>query len=185
MWSVSRTLLLGLICTACAQLSAEDAVQVPCVDEPDAGVDAGFCDVDLITGREFDDGGDGTDDAAAACPALLVSACGESGECARDPGCVAADLTARFEPERCAEAAADARAYPPCELGTCAVLKDKVCGVAPPDAPPGDDARACADAPGCAPVMELAARADEGDVSADASCAQALSDEVLFPACGP
>lgn len=148
---------------------------VPCADGVDAGVDAGFCDpTELAT--DGPDGGGQLEQDDIACAALRVSACGENDECLRDPGCVAADLVARFEPERCAEAAGDARSFPPCELGNCTVLTDRVCGLG--------EAGACEDAPACAPARELARRADGGDVSADASCAQALADEALFPSCG-
>jgi hypothetical protein len=152
---------------------------VPC--DPVEGVaDAGFC-VERVG-----DGGEGESDAPdggtpnpanfeAECAALVEATCGESDACTDDPGCVAAELLARFEPERCPDALGDARSFPPCSLGTCVVLAAKVCGGAPP--------AACEDAPACAPVRALEARADDGDVSANESCASALADEVLFPPC--
>jgi len=179
MWTLLRGMVVCLALSACLELTQ----QVPCPTDGgvDPSVDAGFCVAEELGAQEYDAGEHGfpPEADAVACAALVASACGASNECARDPGCVAADLTSRFEPERCAEAAADARSYPPCQLGTCAILVDKVCGVA-------DDvgARACAGAPGCVPALELATRADDGDVAADDSCAQALADEVLFPSCG-
>ena len=144
-----------------------EAGTVPC-DNPDDAIDAGFCEAP----QELDGPGPRGD----ACAALLLSTCGADNECSRDPGCVAADLVARFEPERCAGAAGDTRSFPPCSLGTCTVLATKVCG---PEVPGN-----CEDAPGCSPARALEARAAGGDASADDSCAQALSDETLFPNCG-
>lgn len=155
---------------------------VPC-EVADGGVpdgsivDAGFCDSEGVGIDRGLDGGENENpaDAEQACAALRLSTCGQSNECERDPGCVAADLVARFEPERCAESAGDARSFPACALGNCTVLASRVCGVGSPGA--------CEDAPGCDPARELARRADSGDVSADTSCAQALADEALFPSC--
>ena len=143
---------------------------VPCeTDNPDATVDAGFCVGELVTDEPDRPRGD-------ACGALLLSTCGAVNECQRDPGCVAADLVARFEPDRCPAAAGDTRSFPPCSLGTCTLLTTKVCGAGSPGS--------CEDAPGCAPAQALESRAADGDASADASCAQALADETLFPGCG-
>jgi hypothetical protein len=149
------------------------APEVPC--EPVDGVaDAGFCAAELGADVDAADGGPERAE-GDACAGLLLTACGLTDECREDPGCVAADLLARFEPERCAEAAADPRSFPPCALGNCTVLASRVCG--------GEAPAACEDAPGCVPARELERRAAEGDASADASCAQALADETLFPAC--
>jgi hypothetical protein len=135
----------------------------PCLD--DESDDAGVLDGDNnAAGDEVD----------PLCVQVLTQSCGPSGECERDPGCVAATLLARFEPHRCAEAAADPRSFPPCTLGACQRLTSRVCG-APPSL--------CESAPACAPARELLRRAEAGDVDAEASCAQALTDEVVFPAC--
>jgi hypothetical protein len=146
-----------------------EAPDVPC-ESAAVVVDAGFCPAELFT-----DGGPDPSSRGDACPGLLLATCGINNECAEDPGCVAADLLVRFEPERCAEAAADPRSFPVCALGNCELLASRVCG--------GDAPAACEDAPACAPARELERRADGGDASADAACAQALTDETLFPAC--
>lgn len=150
-----------------------EAPDVPC-EAADGVVDAGFCPAELAADGDLD-GGDPETPRGNACPDLLLATCGLNDECREDPGCVAADLLARFEPEGCAEAAADPRSFPPCVLGNCELLASRVCG--------GDAPATCEDAPGCAPARELQRRADDGDASADASCAQALADETLFPAC--
>jgi hypothetical protein len=131
-------------------------------DNDDAGV------------REEDNSAIGGED-ITVCGQLRSQSCGPSGECERDPGCVAATLLARFEPQRCAEAAADPRSFPPCSLGPCQLLTSRVCGGAPP--------ALCESAPACAPARELLRRAEAGDPDAAASCAQALTDEVVFPVC--
>lgn len=177
-WSAARaaslTLLLAAV-FACTGVRLGDGLvppEVPC-EAVEGVADAGFCTPEL--GAEVDDGGEGESTRGDACPGLLVTTCGVNDECREDPGCVAADLLARFEPEGCAEAAADPRSFPPCALGNCAVLASRVCG--------GEAPAACEEAPGCAPARELQRRADDGDASADAACAQALADETLFPAC--
>jgi hypothetical protein len=122
------------------------------------------------------DGEDETEGAETpACARLRQQSCGPARECERDPGCVAADLVARFEPERCEEAASDPRSFPACSLGACQLLSNRVCGGAPPST--------CEDAPGCAPARELLRRADAGDADAEASCVQALTDETVFSTC--
>ena len=138
--------------------------------------DAGFCGASGAESVADADAGVevSTDTPAIACDPLVVTTCGPANECSEDPGCVAADLLRRFEPERCAAAEADARSFPPCTAGACDRLVDKVCG----------DAGACLDAPSCTPSQTLQTRSDDGDVSAETSCGTALSDESLFPRCG-
>ncbi len=169
--------IAGVVAVAVACGGGGFSRDVPC-DPVEGVVDAGFCDEDLFSGIDLD-GGDGgsppENDARVACDTLITSTCGEGDICRQDPGCVAADLLSRFEPQRCAEALGDARGFPPCALGTCARLAAKVCG--------GDAPASCEGAPGCAPARALEARAGEGDVSANESCASALADEVLFPPC--
>ena len=133
-------------------------------------VDAGECAQPRnLSAAEGEGEGSLTDD--PGCATLRTKTCGAADECVADPGCVAADLTARFEPEACSAGIADNRSFPPCTGGSCDRLVVKVCGVA------------CTDAPGCAPAQTLQTRADDGDVSAEASCGSALSDESLFPPC--
>ena len=116
-------------------------------------------------------------DAAQACEALVAQTCGET--CGESPGCAAATLLQRYEPERCAEALADSQTFPTCELGNCDTLVAKVCG---------DDVQ-CLDAPGCAPALELQTRATDPDAEqveleqAAAECLQALEDDVIFASC--
>ena len=172
----STLFLLHAAVSACAPgfgQGFEAPTEVPC-EAGEGVIDAGFCEEERATEGEVDGGADDTP-RGLACPGLLEATCGLNNECAQDPGCVAADLLARFEPDRCAEAAADPRSFPPCALGNCELLANAVCG--------GDAPAACEDAPACAPARELQRRAGEGDASADASCAQALADETLFPAC--
>ena len=152
--------------------------------EPDAGfepcapvdgvVDAGECPAES-DGVDVDGGSDRPTD-EDACADLLVKTCGAEGQCGDDPGCKAADLTSRFEPEKCFDALAANGTFPACTGGSCDRLVDKVCGVAP--------ATTCATAPGCGPAQTLQQRADDGDASAQSSCGAALSDEGLFPPCG-
>jgi len=173
---VALLLSLLAVVAACADSvgdSFEPPAEVPC-EGAEGVVDAGFCPAELAADGDLD-GGPGDTPRGDACPGLLLATCGINNECAEDPGCVAADLLARFEPERCAEAAADPRSFPVCALGNCELLASRVCG--------GDAPAACEEAPACAPARELERRADGGDASADASCAQALADETLFPAC--
>ena len=164
--------LLGILAVVvgCAGTLGEsvDAPEIPC-EAAEGVVDAGFCPGENTLDNGESDGGD-------ACRSLVLATCGVNSECVEDPGCVAADLLVRFEPERCPEAAADPRSFPACALGNCEVLARHVCG-------DGVIPAACEEAPPCAPARELQRRADDGDASVDASCAQALADETLFPAC--
>jgi hypothetical protein len=174
--TVSLAGLLAVVVGCTGALGDEfdaPAEEVPCAFV-EGVVDAGFCPAELAADGDLD-GGDPSTPRGDACPGLLLATCGVNNECAEDPGCVAADLLVRFEPERCPEAAADPRSFPVCALGNCEVLASRVCG--------GDAPAACEDAPACGPARELQRRADDGDASADASCAQALADETLFPAC--
>jgi hypothetical protein len=176
---------------SCVAVSAL-AVVVGCnasFGAPDV-IDAGFvdCDAGVPVDVVLDDGqcvplnqeviegeGEGeTDDPDrrdANCAQLVTKTCGAAAECGNDPGCVAADLVSRFEPERCSDARSDNVGFPPCTGGACDRLVDKVCGAT------------CTDAPGCTPAQTLLTRSDDGDASASASCASALSDETLFPPC--
>ncbi len=128
-------------------------------------------DDDLCDGGPCEGGGDtprGRD-----CGQLVLATCGLLDECRQDPGCVAASLLAEFRPEDCAGAREDLRSYPPCVASACDELVSRVCGV--------DDA--CASASACAPARTLFERAEAGDQNAPASCAQALTDQTLFPLC--
>ncbi len=182
--------VVGLLtlCTGCDPLAGGGLFdRVPCdagladtdVEALDGGVfDAGFCFAGADGngggggGGDEADGGEPTRKVAPDCTPLLTTTCGPGGECAEDPGCVAATLLQRFEPESCEAAESDARSFPPCTQATCDELVAKVCGTV------------CVDAPGCAPAQILQARAQGGDVSAVSSCGSALSDESLFPPCG-
>lgn len=166
--SLMGVLLVVVGCAGGLNDGPDGPARVPC-EAGEGVVDAGFCDPDALEGR------DPEDPRGNPCPGLLLATCGLDNECAEDPGCVAADLLVRFEPERCAEAAADPRSFPACALGNCEVLASRVCGAGVPPA--------CEQAPACAPARELQRRAADGDASADASCAQALADETLFPGC--
>ena len=168
--------LLGLIaaCAGCTLADRDFALQdVPCDAGPgvEGVLDAGFCAPAPEAAVDFDSGLPGQND-ALACEPLVLATCGAAGECTEDPGCVAAGLLQRFEPESCDAALGDARSFPPCTQGACDRLVDKVCAVG------------CLDAPGCTPAQTLQARADDGDASAEGSCGTALADESLFPPCG-
>ena len=145
--------------------------------QADGGVfDAGLCTPEGTPIERGDvDGGPNAFNDAAICADLVTKTCGAGQECAEDPGCVAANLQARFEPTGCDDALGDARSFPACSLGTCDQLATKVCGGEPPGG--------CENSPGCAPSRELQRRVDDGDVSAEQSCAAALADETLFPTC--
>ena len=144
-------------------------------DGADAGVgDAGFCENPAFVDGDEDGGEEALPVVGADCLPLVSKTCGAANECGADPGCVAASLVNDFAPERCTAAFNDNRSYPACSLGSCVELVNKVCGT--------DDS--CNPSPPCDPALILKARADDGDVSANASCGQALVDEVLFPRCG-
>ncbi|MDP2342890.1 MAG: hypothetical protein Q8O67_18185 [Deltaproteobacteria bacterium] len=175
-------LALLSMCVGCADFGLRGAdLEVPCdaglgdaeLAALDGGVilDAGFCAPPEVSG---DNDPLNNPVPPADCAPLLVATCGPLNECAEDPGCTAATLLERFEPESCAAAEGNARSFPPCTEGACDRLVRKVCG----------DADACADAPSCTPSQTLQTRSDDGDVSAEASCGSALSDESLFPPCG-
>lgn len=134
-----------------------------------------LCAENVPIGRDVD-GGEGAFTDAEACAALVQKTCGDGALCAEDPGCVAATLQSRFEPEGCTDALGDARSFPACAQGTCDQLTQKVCG-------DDDTAGACEDSPGCEPARVLQRRVEDGDVSAEQSCASALADESIFPAC--
>ena len=157
-----------------------------CAGNPDAGL----FDGDGGEPREGDDclvdggpgdggtcfsGVDGTE-----CATLVEVTCGET--CGESPGCAAASLLSQYEPDRCSEALADTQTYPACQLGNCGALVDRACGGDPP-------LEVCIDAPGCAPALDLSARASDPDASqqeideATASCLQALEDPIVFAPC--
>jgi hypothetical protein len=120
-------------------------------------------------------------DALDVCVELVARSCGA---CADSAGCEAASLLARHEPERCADALADERRFPPCVASACDALMTRVCGGAPPSP-------SCANHPACGPASVLHARATGAGRGADdiaraeASCAAALTDEQLFSPCDP
>jgi hypothetical protein len=115
------------------------------------------------------------------CGPLLARTC--SG-CATSTACIAATLLANHEPEQCAAAFTDERTFPSCTESACVALMERVCGGVP--AQP-----ACVDNPGCGPAQALWERSTVGDattdeiVAAEASCADALTDEAVFAACTP
>lgn len=159
-----------------AELGAVDDIDAGFVD-CDAGVpvevvlDDGQCVPESAAVAEGEGESDVPEPRDAVCAELIIKTCGVGAECSNDPGCVAADLVSRFEPERCFDARGDNVGFPPCTGGACDRLVDKVCGAT------------CTDAPGCTPAQTLQTRSDDGDTSASASCASALSDETLFPPC--
>jgi hypothetical protein len=164
------TALLAMVHSGCAEGVGES---LPRSDEPTCATPP--CSDDANEDGGSDDSGPIEGEDITVCGQLLAQSCGPFGECERDPGCVAATLIARFEAQRCTEAANDPRSFPLCSLGACQRLTNRVCGGAP--------APLCESAPACAPARELQRRAEAGDADAAASCAQALTDEVVFPAC--
>ncbi len=164
---VCSSLVLISLCVGCLVRTDGSAC------DPDAG-DAGDCQ-ELNPEADRSDGGDGGVGSPAVddCTVLLSKACGVANECAADPGCQAASLVTRFEPERCASALSDNRGYPTCAAGSCDELVAKVCG----------STNACDADAACEPATVLRERADDGDVSAANSCGQALADELVFPRC--
>jgi hypothetical protein len=151
-------------------------------------VAAGFTDFPPADGGPNDGGGDcdggldggctpGNESASDACASLVENCCGAS--CGHSAGCEAATLLQQFEPDQCTAALSDTQRFPVCEAGNCDTLVSKVCG---------DDDR-CDSAPGCAPAKQLQTRANDPASTqaqvddADASCLQALEDEVVFAPC--
>jgi hypothetical protein len=166
-------LLLRRLCTTAAFAAALTA----CGLSPGAGEGEGEgeeAETDDEFGDSECDGGPCTDAPKDRdCGQLVLTTCGSLDECREDPGCVAASLLAEFRPDDCLLARDDVRSYPPCAASSCEELVSRVCGV--------DDA--CASASGCAPARTLFERSEAGDSTAATSCAQALTDQTLFPLC--
>ena len=170
-----RACALALLCSACP---TADFVGVSDDGGPDGG---GLGNASCGPDAGPSDGG-ACDPAslAAACDALVSATCADT--CHESPGCAASQLLRDHEPYRCPDALADTQTFPHCTLGDCDALVAKACGGSPalPE---------CADAPGCAPALELQARtrdpaATQDDVrAAQDTCVQGLEDEVVFARC--
>lgn len=181
-------LSLGAVC-ACSTADFSNGLEDSLDGGPDldSGDEEGDCvpgGVDAGPGDPLDGGPCPPGFSAGGCEELVAQTCGAI--CLESPGCAAAQLVAQYEPERCADALADSQTFPPCEGGNCDTLVDKVCG-----ADDDDDLTPlpCAEAPGCAPALELRTRASDPDASQDEleqaanECLQALEDDVIFSAC--
>jgi hypothetical protein len=160
-----------------------------------AGSDSSFFDEDFGSGDEDVSPPAGTDNnneagcVGADCPLQNVDSfdCGPllqrtCGECADSPACEAATLVARYEPQRCSEAMSDERRFPGCTARACDELMRRVCGGPTPT-------EACASNPGCGPAEVLFKRSQVSESTAkveqaEASCASALTDDVVFAPCG-
>lgn len=141
---------------------------------PDGGAIPWECPENRAPGVELEN--------ALLCDALLERTCGSEGgpRCDDAPACVAAQLIAKHEAQRCAEAYEDPQRYPACHFGACQELARKACGGEEP-------VEACEEASGCVLAQELLAQAegDDPDEAEEArrSCQAALEDDVVFARC--
>lgn len=165
-------------------------VLVPVVSGCVAGAYQGVRELDAGTAAEEapDDCGTPSEDggvpcltgAEDPCLALVERSCEPS--CQDAPGCAAAELTQRWEPDACAAALEDAQTFPTCTASPCDTLVERTCGGLEPTPE-------CVDSPGCSPSQVLRQRATDpaassGEIAdAVAACAQALEDAVVFSAC--
>jgi hypothetical protein len=180
-------LLLALLAVVgCVVRDGSNEVRDDCFpvdDSEDIGLTFDGAPCDLASGERLPQEGEGEGEGPPLfealfpeCGVLLSTTCGADDGCSEDPGCRASLLLARHEPEGCAAALGDPRGFPACAQGSCDDLAQKVCGAQTPDG-------ACEVAAGCGPARTLQGRADDGDLSARASCSAALTDEALFPPC--
>ena len=172
--------LVSFVCVAAACGPQDGGPEVPPASQADAGApeaEPGGSDTDL--------GGTptGTESIELICGELLEKVCGapEAASCDQDSACAAASLLATYEPESCAAALQNERTYPTCGYSACDQLVAKVCGAVSGEG-------ACADQAGCAPALRLRDRLnlDAGVDLLDEtlrSCAAALEDGTVFPAC--
>ena len=175
---LTLSLVVFAFIAACA--SQDGLPETPQVDRADGGVEeTDPSDEDSSVGGTPT----GTESFEQLCGELQEKVCGALGaaSCEQDPACAAASLLATYEPQSCEAALQNERTYPSCGYSACDQLVAKVCGAIDGDG-------ACADQSGCAPALRLRERLSV-DAGADlleetlSSCAAALEDGVIFPAC--